>query len=291
MKIAGYGRASTSKQELSPEVQEGIIREWFSIQTSVGRWKGQDVEFIGFFHDQAVSSKINMLDRPNGQHLLTLLDHGDMIVVAKFNRAFRSAGDSERTLDRLREAGIFIVFLDLSIDTSKPNGVYVASIMAAGARLERDMRSESTREALQLKKRRGEPLGRPPVGWKGSKSLPGRKKNYSPDIPARKAAEVIRQQILGGMNRDEIWSWVRRNHKALKLKRPLSTDTCVRMANAACLDFPNITAEELRSLGYESWSISFVRKSDAEHDQFKRLIRQYLKEKKRKQQEQYDERP
>lgn len=271
MKIAGYGRASTNKQELSPKVQAGIIQEWFAMQMRIKRWGDQSVKFIGMFSDEAVSSKVDMLDRPNGQHLLTILDRGDMIVVAKFSRAFRSAADSERTLDRLAEAGINMVFLDLSIDTSTPNGRYVASIMAAGGRLERDMRSETTRDALQLKKRRGEPVGATPPGW--AIKTKGRSKSYVADVTARKAATVYRELLRDGWDRDSVALWLRLNYKSLGIKKPISARAIVHHAAAASVGFPMAGCPTILSItGMRIDSMQFVRADESHQREVSQMI-------------------
>ena len=137
IKIAGYGRMSTDKQQMSPEVQEKVIKDWIKVQHANGKWP-DGYQFIGMFVDRAVTSKVHMLDREAGQHLMTALDPGDLIVVAKYDRAFRSAADAERTLAMIDELGLKIVFIDLNIDTSTPNGKMLAGILAVVSKHTRD---------------------------------------------------------------------------------------------------------------------------------------------------------
>ena len=163
--VLGYGRMSTSQQVISPEVQREQCEDWFEMQMRRGEWNG-DAKWIDMKIDYAVSGKVPLFERPCGQHILTELDRGDVLVVAKDSRAFRSPGDAERTIDMLNSAGIRLVILNLNVDTSTPSGMLMVSMFAAFARFERELIAERTRDAIDRRMRDGIWLGNPPPGWK-----------------------------------------------------------------------------------------------------------------------------
>jgi DNA invertase Pin-like site-specific DNA recombinase len=238
IQIAGYGRMSTDKQQISPEVQRDMIQQWFDYQMMTNRWPN-GARFIGMFIDHAVTSKIDLLNRKSGEHLMTTLNAGDIVVVAKYNRAFRSAADAERTLDRAEEAGIKFVFLDLHIDTTQANGKMMAGIMAVVSKHERDLRSETTRDALSFRRKKGYATHLPPHGWKiGSDG------KLVVDIPSRTLALAARSVILQGVRRDYLSRAIRPFYKAHKMKHGWSPQGLVNSAAASCLQFKQTVVRE-----------------------------------------------
>lgn len=59
-KVAGYGRSSTDKQQLTPEVQEEIVLEWFKRMKDSERRFPNGAEWAGFFCE-TVSAKVPMI--------------------------------------------------------------------------------------------------------------------------------------------------------------------------------------------------------------------------------------
>lgn len=268
MKVVGYGRMSTDKQQLSPKVQTDKITAWFQAQQASGLLP-PDAKFGGVVIDEAVSSRIDMLKRPKGHQLLVDLERGDSIVVASLTRAFRSASDAERTMGILEEAGISMVFLDMQLDTSTAYGKVVLSILAACAKLERDMVSERTADALEAKRRRGLPTRRASPGWKiiYPPNVPrGERKKYSkyaPDINERTIATACRQMLRDGFTRYETFRAIRQSMKSQGLRKRYSERNCVNLAAACCLDFPKVSLAQVSELlGYRVDSIAFIRRND-----------------------------
>lgn len=283
VKVAGYGRMSTDKQQESPKVQEQAIRAWFKYQCETDRWP-DGAKFVGMFVDSAISSRVYMLDREAGQHLLTLLDPGDIVVVSKYNRAFRSAADAERTLEAFETAGIKMVFLDLNIDTSNANGKMLAGILAVVSKHERDLRSETTKEAHKHRlRKRGYGQGKPPIGWKfGYRRKTGdRKKDVKikivPDNDWRLYCNAARRLLRSGMSRPKANRALLPYMVKHDLPGGTSQSKMVNAAAAACLGFPTCGMRlASKMLGINVGTNAFVCRDD--HDQLIIKLRKRLVE-------------
>jgi len=245
VKVAGYGRCSTDKQQLSPKVQEDKIRRWFEYQKESGRWP-DGAELIGMFVDEAVSSRIDMLNREQGYNLLVSLDPGDVIVCATMSRAFRSAGDAEKTTNTLQEAGISLQFVDCAVDTSTPQGKMFLGMIAVMARFEREMIAERTRDAMRIKRINGELLGPPPYGWKAKDGTNG--KVLVPDINRRIVALAARKLFMQGLSRSNIERQMRYFTNKHNMKVPRSISVLTVGAAMAALDFPKTSHQYCRKL-------------------------------------------
>lgn len=270
MKVIGYGRMSTDKQQLSPKVQTDKITAWVQGQQACGLLPS-DSEFAGVVMDEAVSSRVEMLKRPNGQKLLVDLDRGDLVVVASLSRAFRSAADAEKTMLILNEAGIGIQFLDLNIDTTIPTGQAMLSMFAVWAKLERDLICERTANALEAKRKRGLPTRRPSPGWKIAyppgvpKERRSQVSKYVPDIEERKVGIACRQMLRKGYTRLETYRAINNSLRRLGRKKRYSERNCVNLAAACSLGFPKISLQHAaRILGGRVDTISFVNRKDHE---------------------------
>lgn len=113
--------------------------------------------------DTGVSGGTPLLDRPAMRELLAVAAPGDVVLVTKLDRAFRSLPDLLTATHELLERGISIRALDGSIDTrdTSPPGELTRSILGAVASWERAIISARTREALEHRRREGVVLGRP----------------------------------------------------------------------------------------------------------------------------------
>lgn len=273
IKVAGYGRMSTDKQQMSPKVQADKIQQWFQQQQSAGKWEGNS-KFIGMFIDEAVSSRVDMLKRPFGQHLLTVLDRGDMVVVASLSRAFRSVNDTWNTMRVLDEAGISIAFLDSPMDTSTPVGKLMLTMVAGFAEFERDLISTRTKDTAEVKRKLGEPIGPAPVGWKNVRDKRGC--YMIPDKTIRTVASAAASLFQSGDSRESVFLKMRTAMYKRNL-HPKSHQWYVTAAAAACLDFPKQSIRFVSSvLGFDVDRMSFVVQGD--HTDAKRRLSEWLKQ-------------
>ena len=251
---------STIDQKESPMVQEDSIRRWFDYQVEGDRWP-DGAEFIGMFVDEAVSSKVHLLDRKYGQFMLTILDPGDVFVCSKIDRAFRSSADMERTLDKFIEAGIQAVFLDMNVDSTTAMGEWMLGNSVSIARFERKRIGERTREALRSKQKRGEVVGSAVAGFKREKGKDIKK--LIPDIEQRKLGFAAAELIRKGYSRTMVGKLIRPFVKQHAIKCGVGDRTLVNTAAASCLDFPicgNRKSSEI--LGVNTVTFDFVRRKD-----------------------------
>jgi site-specific DNA recombinase len=148
-RVYGYCRASTKKQEDSPEVQKEHIKRYVTLQ---------QLGDVTFFVDAAKSGKIAIEDREGGRTLFGRLKRGDHLIIAKLDRAFRRLADCVVVLERMERLGIKIHVVNLlggALDLGSPMGRFLIHILAAFAELERAFISERTKDGLANKKRSG----------------------------------------------------------------------------------------------------------------------------------------
>jgi DNA invertase Pin-like site-specific DNA recombinase len=147
--VFGYGRASTKKQEDSPETQKNKMSQYAKLH-SLGD--------VTFFVDPAKSGKVAWEDRQEGHALFGRIKRGDHIIIAKLDRAFRRLADCVVVLEKFEKMGIKLHVVNLlggAIDLSSPMGRFLIHILAAFAELERAFISERTKDGLANKKKRG----------------------------------------------------------------------------------------------------------------------------------------
>jgi DNA invertase Pin-like site-specific DNA recombinase len=157
MKVVGYLRTSTDRQDLSPDAQ----RERIAAHTTYKGW-----ELVGWVQD-TVSGSTALSDRPGGAYALSLLDSGqaDALVVAKLDRLSRNVVDFGTTLELAQRQGWAVVVLDMDVDTSTAAGRVVVQVMSAFAEFERGRMSERMADMHKAKRDR-DPDYRPgPKAW------------------------------------------------------------------------------------------------------------------------------
>jgi DNA invertase Pin-like site-specific DNA recombinase len=182
--VFGYIRVShidSAKSNLSPETQETLLRERWAREVRQSQVLGNDVGQLpqwapvgwqlvfhengkrdgqettdGLFIDRAVSAlKVPFDLRPAGLKLSAHLRRGDVLIVAKLDRAFRSSKDAANKLQAWLEQGIRVMFLDPDVDLGTPTGKLVVHVLAAVAEFDSNVKSERGKETVSELKRQG----------------------------------------------------------------------------------------------------------------------------------------
>jgi len=158
-KAVAYIRVSTDQQAdsgLGLEVQQAKVRAMAEVQ---------GVELIELIVDAGESAK--SLKRPGAQRLLALVDAGevDTVIIYKLDRLTRSVRDLGDLLERFERRSVALVSVSESLDTATAAGRLVLNVMGSVSQWEREVIGERTREALQIKKAKGERVGTIPFGY------------------------------------------------------------------------------------------------------------------------------
>src|SRR5580765_4731215 len=157
MQVLGYVRVSTDEQSDSGA---GLKAQRQAIVTECRRRGWHLVEVI---EDAGYSAKD--LKRPGVQEAIRVLQsrEASALVVAKLDRLSRSMIDFTGLMAKAQKQGWALVALDCAVDTTTPAGEAMANMLATFAQFERRLISQRTREALEVRKRQGKRLGRPPT--------------------------------------------------------------------------------------------------------------------------------
>jgi DNA invertase Pin-like site-specific DNA recombinase len=157
LRVVGYTRVSTGKQEDSGA---GLAAQEAAIRAEVKR-RGWDLQAIvtDIGSGKAMTSRVAL------NAALAGLDAGkvDMLLVSKLDRVSRSVADFANLLDRSVRKGWSLSMLDISVDTTTPNGKMVAGMMSVIAQWEREIIGARTKDALRARKAEGVHCGRKSV--------------------------------------------------------------------------------------------------------------------------------
>lgn len=138
----GYARVSTEDQNLA--LQYDALHE---------------AGCVRIFEDQGISAVGKV--RPGFQAALEALAPGDVFVIWKMDRAFRSLRHALDILEQFERRGIEFLSLTDQLDTTTPMGKCMYQIRNAFAELERTLISERTKAGMEAARKRGSVLGRP----------------------------------------------------------------------------------------------------------------------------------
>lgn len=154
LKVIGYIRVSTNKQDIGPEVQAAAL-------TEEAQRRGWQLELR---REDAASAK-SLKGRPVLAQALVDLKAGraQVLAVSKLDRLSRSVSDFSGILDTADRQGWHVLCLDLNIDTTTITGRGMAQMTAVFAEMERRKITERTREGMARIKadQPGKHMGRP----------------------------------------------------------------------------------------------------------------------------------
>jgi DNA invertase Pin-like site-specific DNA recombinase len=209
MSVAGYGRASTSRQVESPHVQEEMIRKYAEAR---GLCKYDDVIM---YIDPATSGKTSIDRREAGGLMCKSLRKGDSVIFTKLDRGFRSLINFVEVIDTWANEGVEVHILNFPgghLDLSSPVGRLLLRILAVFAEFERELISQRIKEAYEARRLSGIRTNiKAPFGY----MLSGRRKYHKlarkylhvvePNEPMR---EVAREVVLVKNTTDMTWQQI-----------------------------------------------------------------------------------
>lgn len=154
MATFGYVRVSTQEQAAGGSLEEQRRRI-----EGVALMRGEALEQV--FTEVGASGAQPLERRQVGRELYERLAPGDVLIVAKLDRAFRNAADALAKADAWRHVGVHLVVADMSSEPVTGNGVakMFFGMLALVAEFERERLLERTREGRRAKAARGGHVG------------------------------------------------------------------------------------------------------------------------------------
>lgn len=152
LKVIGYIRVSTSKQDIGPEVQAAALEA----EAKRSGWE------LTIYREDAASAK-SLKNRPVLARALADLKAGkvDALAVSKLDRLSRSVADFAAMLETAHRQRWALICLDLNIDTSTITGAAMAQVTVTFAEMERKKIAERTRDGMaKIKATTGKHMGR-----------------------------------------------------------------------------------------------------------------------------------
>jgi len=156
VKVAPYGRISTTDKDQNLETQMIPLREFVAAQSG---WT-----IVCEYVDQAPAT--DLVHRTAWRDLLdnAARRRFDLVLVWKMDRAFRSVLDAATTLERLRAWGVGLrSYTEPWLDTTSPFGEALYYITVAYAQLERGILRERVKAGMERARKQGHRIGRPRV--------------------------------------------------------------------------------------------------------------------------------
>ena len=160
MNAIAYIRVSTSEQAgsgLGLESQRARVTGMAAVK---------DWTLIDVIEDAGASGKDS--NRDGLREVMAQVNAGlvSAVIVAKLDRLTRSVADLGAMVDLFAKRGVALVSTGESIDTSTAMGRAMVNMIGVFAQLERESIGERTRDALAVKRERGERAGTVPFGYR-----------------------------------------------------------------------------------------------------------------------------
>jgi DNA invertase Pin-like site-specific DNA recombinase len=188
MSVIIYTRTSTSKQEVSHDVQEEECRKWA---------RSNGLEVIAVFND-TLSGSTELCDRDGFCNALELLGKDDILCVYRRDRLGRDAIQNAVGDKLVKSKGASLHSLDVGTATTAEQ-ILMQTILDAFAQYERAIIVNRIKVAMKKKKEQGYCIGTTPLGQ--SKDEEGKLiDNQEEQIKI----ELIRFKRKGGMTFDQL---------------------------------------------------------------------------------------
>lgn len=144
----------------------------------------------GNVYIETVSGK-NVTDRPVLANMMRALKPGDTVTVESISRFARNTVDFITLVEQLNNKGVTFISLKEQIDTHSPQGVFMMTVWAALAQLERDQIKDRQREGIAIAKTQGKYRGRVPIAY------PKAWERTYPLIKRKEITHVDAMKVLG----------------------------------------------------------------------------------------------
>jgi len=150
----GYVRVSSDSQVESGLGLEYQTRDVEAYKKILHEQSG--VVLMDTVADEAISAfKVPFPERPGGQRILSEAKAGDVIVVYRNDRIFRSLQDALATVTEFQRRGLIIHLIDERVRTDSEDGRWYLSLLTMLAELESKMKSDRVKSVLHRKKSQG----------------------------------------------------------------------------------------------------------------------------------------
>lgn len=161
-KVYLYSRVSTDQQ--STKQQERTAYEWL---------KCHNMHVDEVVSDEGISGGVSFKDRKLGRTLLPKMKAGDMLIVSEVSRLGRSMFDLSNLIHtELKPRKIRLVCVSMGIDLRCDKMTAIDELIlnnfSFAAQLEKQLISERTLSALQVKRQQGVKLGGAAIKWRES---------------------------------------------------------------------------------------------------------------------------
>jgi DNA invertase Pin-like site-specific DNA recombinase len=151
-RVALYARVSTTDKGQDTELQLVPLREYAATRG----WKTTEYADQASAGDQAHRTAWRQLRADAARRRF------DVVLVWKFDRAFRSTLDALSTLQTFDERGVgFSCLTQPELDTTTATGKLLFVILAAVAEMERTLIADRVKEGMKNAARKGVKMGRP----------------------------------------------------------------------------------------------------------------------------------
>lgn len=152
LRVIGYVRVSTNKQDIGPVVQVAALED-------AARANGWELDI----RREDAASAASLKNRPVLAEALADLKAGraDALAVSKLDRLSRSVADFATMLETANRQRWAVISLDLGIDTTTITGAAMAQVTVTFAEMERKKIGERTRDGMaKIKATTGKHMGR-----------------------------------------------------------------------------------------------------------------------------------
>lgn len=196
MAVRCYARMSTSKQVASPKIQVQQMLDYAEAMKLCPRNE------VVIYQDLAVSARRYGIDeRPQGRLLCRQLEKGDILLIAKLDRAFRSFKDMAIYIDDWAKRGVSLHIVTQGgalTDIQSPAGKLFVRLLGIIAEFDNDLRAERVKEAVAARKEFGiVDSRRPPMGYAWTRKVynPITKKYHRMLTPCQVTRDVARSVV------------------------------------------------------------------------------------------------